>query len=105
MTPDARRLAAAHHEQGSEMRERQACSLIGADRSSMRYRHHRLHVLLRRDGQAPCLVPPSPGGDPAAKPPATAARTGTTPGDSIGTAMALSGKGIGGQPSRPGPKV
>ena len=74
VTPAARREAVAHLEQGYEMSERRACSLIGADRSSVRYRHRRpddhelrdvlrraaethrrfgyrrLHVLLRRDG-------------------------------------------------------
>jgi putative transposase len=74
VTPAARREAAAHLEQGYEMSERRACSLIGADRSSVRYRHRRpddaalrevlrgaaethrrfgyrrLHVILRRDG-------------------------------------------------------
>jgi len=73
-TPAARREAVAHLEQGYEMSERRACSLIGADRSSVRYRHRRpddreprevrrgaaethrrfgyrrLHVILRRDG-------------------------------------------------------
>lgn len=71
---DARRQAVAHLERGYEMRERRACSLIGADRSSVRYRprrpddaalraalhgaaethrrfgYRRLHVILRRDG-------------------------------------------------------
>jgi len=70
----ARREAVAHLEQGYEMSERRARSLIGADRSSVRYRHRRpddrelrevlrgaaethrrfcyrrLHVVLRRDG-------------------------------------------------------
>ena len=41
VTPAARREAAAHLEQGYEMSERRACSLIGADRSSVRYRHRR----------------------------------------------------------------
>jgi putative transposase len=41
VTPAARREAVAHLEQGYEMRERRACSLIGADRSSMRYRNRR----------------------------------------------------------------
>ena len=74
VTPAARREAVAHLEQGYEMSERRACSLIGVDRSSVRYRHRRpddrelrevlrgaaethrrfgyrrLHVLLRRDG-------------------------------------------------------
>ena len=74
VTPAARREAVAHLERGYEMSERRACSLIGADRSSVRYRHRRpddrelrevlrgaaethrrfgyrrLHVLLRRDG-------------------------------------------------------
>ena len=74
VTPAARREAVAHLEQGYEMSERRACSLIGADRSSVRYRHRRpddaalrevlreaaethrwfgyrrLHVILRRDG-------------------------------------------------------
>ena len=70
----ARREAVVHLEQSYEMSERRACSLIGADRSSVRYRHRRpddrelrevlrgaaethrrfgyrrLHVILRRDG-------------------------------------------------------
>ncbi|MGE4374014.1 MAG: IS3 family transposase [Xanthobacter sp.] len=74
VTPAARREAVAHLEQSYEMSERRACSLIGADRSSVRYRHRRpddrelrevlrraaethrrfgyrrLHVILRRDG-------------------------------------------------------
>jgi putative transposase len=74
VTPAARREAVAHLQQGYEMSERRACSLLGADRSSVRYRHRRpddrelrevlrvaaeshrrfgyrrLHVLLRRDG-------------------------------------------------------
>lgn len=74
MTPAARREAVAHLEQGHEMSERRACSLIGADRSSVRYQHRRpddtelrealhkaagthrrfgyrrLHVILRREG-------------------------------------------------------
>ena len=76
MTPAARREAVAHLEAGFEMSERRACSLIGADRSSVRYRHRRpddaalrealrqaaethrrfgyrrLHAILRRDGHA-----------------------------------------------------
>lgn len=75
-TPAARREAVAHLEQGYEMSERRACSLIGADRSSVRYLHRRpddaelrdalrkaaekhrrfgyrrLHVILRHDGHA-----------------------------------------------------
>ncbi|PZP19378.1 MAG: IS3 family transposase [Kocuria rhizophila] len=74
VTPAARREAVAHLEEGYEMSERRACSLIGADRSSVRYLHRRttdaelrdelrkaaekhrrfgyrrLHVILRRDG-------------------------------------------------------
>ncbi len=74
VTPAARREAVAHPEESYEMSERRACSLIGADRSSVRYRHRRpddtelreelreaaekhrrfgyrrLHVVLRRDG-------------------------------------------------------
>lgn len=74
VTPAARREAVAHLEQCHEMSERRACSVIGADRSSIRYRHRRaddtelreelrkaaethrrfgyrrLHVILRRDG-------------------------------------------------------
>lgn len=72
VTPAARRGAVAHLEQGYEMSERRACSVIGADRSSVRYRrpddrelrevlrgaaethrrfgYRRLHVILRRDG-------------------------------------------------------
>ena len=74
VTPAARREAVAHLKQRYEMSERRACSVIGADRSSVRYRHRRqddaalrdvlraaaethrrfgyrrLHVILRRDG-------------------------------------------------------
>jgi putative transposase len=74
VTPAARREAVAHLEQGCERSERRACSVIGVDRSSVRYRHRRpddrdlrevlrgaaethrrfgyrrLHVILRRDG-------------------------------------------------------
>ena len=74
VTPAARREAVAHLEEGYETSERRACSLIGADRSSVRYLHRRttdaelrdelrkaaethrrfgyrrLHVILRRDG-------------------------------------------------------
>ena len=74
VTPAARREAVAHLKQSYEMSERRACSVIGADRSSVRYRHRRpddrelrdvlraaaemhrrfgyrrLHVILRRDG-------------------------------------------------------
>lgn len=74
VTPAVRREAVAHLKQGHEMSERRACSLIGADRSSVRYVHRRpddtalrevlrgiaethrrfgyrrLHVVLRRDG-------------------------------------------------------
>lgn len=73
VTPAARREAVVHLEQGYEMSERRACSLIGADWSSVRYRHRhpddrelrevlrgaaethrrfghrRLHMILRRD--------------------------------------------------------
>ncbi len=74
VTPAARREAVVHLETHHEMSERRACSLIGTDRSSVRYRHRRpddgelreelrktaekhrrfgyrrLHVILRRDG-------------------------------------------------------
>ena len=74
VTPAAKREAVAHLGQGYEMSERRVCFLIGADRSSARYRHRRpddrelrevlrgaaethqrfgyrrLHVILRRDG-------------------------------------------------------
>lgn len=74
VTPAARREAVAHLEQGYEMSERRACSLIGTDRSPVpiphrrpddatlrevlrgaaethrRFGYRRLHVLLRRDG-------------------------------------------------------
>lgn len=74
VTPAARREAVAHLEQGYKMSERRACSVIGADRTSIRYRsrcpedhdlrerlralaserrrfgYRRLHVLLRREG-------------------------------------------------------
>lgn len=41
VTPAARREAVAHFEQGYEMSEQRACSVIGADRSSVRCRHRR----------------------------------------------------------------
>ena len=41
VTPAARREAVAHLKQRYEMSERRACSVIGADRSSVRYRHRR----------------------------------------------------------------
>lgn len=74
MTPAGRREAVAHLEEHHEMSERRACSILGVDRSSVRYRHRRpddaelraalrqtaethrrfgyrrLHVILRRDG-------------------------------------------------------
>ena len=74
MTPAGRREAVAHLEEHYEMSERRACSVLGVDRSSVRYRHRRpddaelreelrktaekhrrfgyrrLHVILRRDG-------------------------------------------------------
>jgi putative transposase len=74
VTPAGRREAVAHLEEQYEMSERRACSVLGADRSSVRYRHRRpddaesreelrksaekhrrfgyrrLHVILRRDG-------------------------------------------------------
>ena len=74
VTPAARREAVAYLEQGYEMSERRACSVIGADRTGVRYRGRRpddqglrerlralasgrrrfgcrwLHVLLRREG-------------------------------------------------------
>lgn len=77
VTPAAKREAVAPLERGCEMSERRACSLIGADRSSVRQRRRRpddrerreglrgaaethrrfgdrrLHVLLRRDGPVP----------------------------------------------------
>ena len=76
MTPAARREAARYLRQAYEMSERRACRVIGADRSTMRYRptrpddaglrerlralaqerrrfgYRRLHVLLRREGHA-----------------------------------------------------
>jgi putative transposase len=74
VTPAGRREAVAHLEEHYEMSERRACSVLGVDRSSVRYRHRRpddaelreelhktaekhrrfgyrrLHVILRRDG-------------------------------------------------------
>lgn len=74
MTPAAKRTAVVHLMKAYEMSERRACSVIGADRSSVRYRslrpdddalrvrmrelaaerrrfgYRRLHVLLRREG-------------------------------------------------------
>lgn len=76
VTPAARREAVAHLETAHRMSERRACKLIGADRTSVRYRarrcddgalrerlkalaferrrfgYRRLHVLLRREGWA-----------------------------------------------------
>ena len=76
MTPAARREAAAYLQAAFAMSERQACRVIGVDRSSVRYRaskpddgvlrerlkvlaqerrrfgYRRLHVLLRREGHA-----------------------------------------------------
>jgi putative transposase len=74
VTPAARRIAVAHLMKAYEMSERRACSVIGADRSSVWYRsqrpdddalrvrmrelaaerrrfgYRRLHVVLRREG-------------------------------------------------------
>lgn len=74
MTPAARREAVAHLVSAFEMSQRRACSLVGVDRSSVRYKskrgddsalrarlkalaherrrfgYRRLHVLLRREG-------------------------------------------------------
>lgn len=76
VTPALRREAVAHLETAHRMSERRACCLIGADRTSVRYRakrgddaalrerlkqlaferrrfgYRRLHVLLRREGFA-----------------------------------------------------
>ena len=75
MTPAARREAAAHVVRQHEVSERRACLIVGADRSTVRYRsrrpddaslrlrlrelaaerrrfgYRRLHVLLRREGE------------------------------------------------------
>lgn len=75
MTPATRREAAAYLVESHEMSQRRACTVIGADRSSVRYRplrpsdaglrerlrelagerrrfgYRRLHVLLRREGE------------------------------------------------------
>ena len=74
MTPAAKRQAVAHLQATLGMSERRACTVVGADRTSMRYRscraddgdlrsrlcelaqkrrrfgYRRLHILLRRDG-------------------------------------------------------
>lgn len=74
MTPAAKRQAVAHLQATLGMSERRACAVVGADRTSMRYRscraddgdlrsrlrdlaqqrrrfgYRRLHILLRRDG-------------------------------------------------------
>ena len=74
VTPAARREAVAHLQAGYEVSERRACSVLGADRTSVRYRsnrpddapvrlrlrelaairrrfgYRRLHILLRREG-------------------------------------------------------
>ena len=76
MTPAARREAARYLRHAFQMSERRACRVIGSDRASVRYRalrpddgalrerlktlaqerrrfgYRRLHVLLRREGQA-----------------------------------------------------
>ena len=76
VTPAARREAVAHLRASLGVSERRACSIIGADRKSVRYRsrrdddadlrdrlrelarerrrfgYRRLHILLRRDGIA-----------------------------------------------------
>ena len=76
VTPALRREAVAHLETAHRMSERRACRLIGADRTSVRYRarrgddsplrerlkalaferrrfgYRRLHVLLKREGWA-----------------------------------------------------
>ena len=73
VTPAAKREAVAHLQTALGMSERQACAVVGADHTSMRYRscrgmmascglfarvgaaasavsYRRLHILLRRDG-------------------------------------------------------
>lgn len=74
VTPAAKREAVAHLQTALGMSERRACAVVGADRTSMRYRscraddgdlrsrlrelaqqrrrfgYRRLHILLRRDG-------------------------------------------------------
>lgn len=74
MTPAAKRQAVSHLQTTLGMSERRACAVVGADRTSMRYRscraddgdlrsrlrelaqqrrrfgYRRLHILLRRDG-------------------------------------------------------
>ena len=74
VTPAARREAVAHLQVGYEVSERRACSALGADRTSVRYRscraddvsartrlrelasirrrfgYRRLHILLKREG-------------------------------------------------------
>jgi len=76
VTPAARREAVAHLQVAYEVSERRACSALGADRASVRYRshrpddatarvrlrelasirrrfgHRRLHILLSREGIA-----------------------------------------------------
>jgi putative transposase len=76
VTPAARREAVAHLRHGYQVSERRACSTLGADRTSVRYRsirsddavvrarlrelasvrrrfgYRRLHILLRREGIA-----------------------------------------------------
>ena len=42
VTPAARRVAVSLAREAHDVSERRACSIIGADRSAMRYRHRRV---------------------------------------------------------------
>ena len=93
MTPAAKRKAVAHLVDRRRVSERRACTLVGADRTMIRYRrqspgdealrarmhelagerrrfgYQRLHVLLRHEGlvvrQAHATAPPRGGADHA----------------------------------------
>ena len=59
VTPVARREAVAHLRQVYEVSQRRACKVIGADRTSVRYRSRRpddgaVRVRLRELAAAPC---------------------------------------------------
>src|SRR5262245_54032958 len=61
VTPAARREAVAHLQIAYEVSERRACSALGADRTSVRYRSCRPDAALRRGLRAPsrCFTEPN----------------------------------------------